>query len=233
MKKTFFSCLLLAALTVTGNAQVKIDAGYATDFTIAGTARAEDSAYLGITGVKNIADGLNAYGFNYLVPGNFSSADDSALDASQNHAGLGLAYDVSSLGAFSFTLDGQAVYHVVNGPLGDSFQYSLGATFDSLPVLGEVSDLTIAYIDDVDLDINGVQVELSRKYNVWDSLSVTPAIGHYAMNDYDATYAGATLTYEAKDWKPYVNLRYLDNDADGLLAVDSDTQISAGIKFNF
>ena len=233
MKKTFFSCLLLAALTVTGNAQVKIDAGYATDFTIAGTARAEDSAYLGITGVKNIAEGLNAYGFNYLVPGNFSRADDSALDASQNHAGLGLAYDVNSLGAFSFTLDGQAVYHVVNGPLGDSFQYSLGATFDSLPVLGEVSDLTIAFIDDVDLDINGVQVELSRKYNVWETLSITPAIGHYAMNDYDATYAGATLTYEATDWKPYVNLRYLDNDADGLLAVDSDTQISAGIKFNF
>lgn len=233
MKKTFFSLFLLAALTITGNAQVKVDVGYASDFTIAGTARAEDSAYLGITGVKNISEGLNAYGFNYLVPGNFSSADDSALDASQNHAGLGLAYDVSSLGAYSFTLDAQAVYHVVNGPLGDSFQYSLGATFDSLPVLSEVADLTVAYVDDVDLDINGVQVELSRKFSVLDTLSLKPAVGHFAMNDYDATYAGATLTYEAADWKPYVNLRYLDNDADGLLAVDSDTQISAGIKFSF
>ena len=57
MKKTFFSCLLLAALTVTGNAQVKIDAGYATDFTIAGTARAEDSAYLGIQVSRTLLKG--------------------------------------------------------------------------------------------------------------------------------------------------------------------------------
>ena len=87
------------------------------------------------------------------------------------------------MGSYAFTLDTQAVYHLVNGALGDSFQYSVGATFSKLPVLGQVADLTLAYVDDVDLDLNGVQVELSRSYSVIDNVSITPKVGAYFIDE--------------------------------------------------
>jgi hypothetical protein len=239
MKKTIFSLILLAALTINGNAQVSVDAGYTSDFTIAGTARAEDSAYLGITGIKEIKAGLHAYAFNYFVPGNgWSGTKDGALDASQNHAGAGLAKKVDSvagkaLGAFAFTADAQAVYHLVNGPLGDSFQYSLGLTFDSLPVLGQVADLSVTYMNDVDLAMDGFQFELSRSYSVIENVSVTPKVGAVFLDDNESLYAGAKVSYDKYGIKPYVGVRYMDNDFGGILAVEDDVQWSLGAKYSF
>ena len=239
MKKTLFSLILLAALTINGNAQVKVDAGYTSDFTILGTARAKDSAYFGITGVKEIKEGLHGYAFNYFVPGNtWSGADNNILDASQNHAGVGLVYEVDSiagksLGNYAFTLDTQAVYHLVNGALGDSFQYSVGGTFSKLPVLGQVADLTLAYVDDVDLDLNGVQVELSRSYSVIDNVSITPKVGTYFIDDNESLYAGARVSYDKYAIKPYAGVRYMDNDFGGILAVEDDVQWTLGAKLSF
>ena len=239
MKKTLFSIILLAALTINGNAQVSVDAGYTSDFTIAGTARAEDTAYLGITGIKEIKAGLHAYAFNYFVPGNsWSGANDGALDASQNHAGVGLAKKVDtiagkSLGAFAFNADAQAVYHLVNGPLGDSFQYSLGLTFDSLPVLGQVADLSVSYIDDVDLQLDGFQVELSRSYSVIENVSITPKVGVVFLDDNESLYAGARVSYDKYGIKPYAGVRYMDNDFGGILAVEDDVQWTLGAKYSF
>jgi len=238
MKKLIFS-VMLAALTINSNAQVSVDAGYTSDFTIAGTARAEDTAFLGVTAIKELRAGLHGYAFNYFVPGNgWSGAKNSALDASQNHAGVGLAYNVDtiagkSLGAFAFNADAQAVYHLVNGPLGDSFQYSLGLTFSKLPVLGQVADLTVAYINDVDLALDAFQFELSRSYSVIENVSVTPKVGAIFFDNNESFYAGANVSYDKYGIKPYVGVRYMDNDFGGILAVEDDVQWTLGAKYSF
>ena len=69
MKKLIFS-VMLAAVTSAGNAQVSVDAGYTSDFTIAGTARAKNTAVIGVQGVKDLGKGFTLYGFNYFLPTN-------------------------------------------------------------------------------------------------------------------------------------------------------------------
>ena len=251
MKKLIFS-VMLAAVTSAGNAQVSVDAGYTSDFTIAGTARAKNTAVIGVQGVKDLGKGFTLYGFNYFLPtndGRSKSYTDhpgsghqhvdgvkNALEtSSQNHFGVGLAYDVNQLGAFSFTADVQAVYHLVNGPLQDSFQYGIGATFAKLPVLSKVADLSVYYFEDVDLDINGFQIGLSRTYNdvVVENISVTPKLGVYLFDSFDAYYASAKVTYNKYAFKPYAQVAYFDNDLTGDLALKNDVQYTVGFNYSF
>ena len=251
MKKLIFS-VMLAAVTSAGNAQVSVDAGYTSDFTIMGTARAKDTAVIGVQGVKDLGKGFTLYGFNYFLPTNDGRSKSysphagsghkhvngvkNALEtSSQNHFGVGLAYDVNELGAFSFTADVQAVYHLVNGPLQDSFQYGVGATFANLPVLSEVADLSIYYMEDIDLDINGFHIGLSRVFDnvLIDNVSVTPKLGAYLFDSFDAYYASAKVGYNKYAIKPYVEVAYFDNDATGDFALESDVQFTIGANYSF
>lgn len=251
MKKLIFS-VMLAAFTSAGNAQVNVDAGYTSDFTIFGTARAKDTAYVGITGLKDLGKGLTLYGFNYFLPTNDGRSKSytnqpglggqrvdgvkNALEtSSQNHFGVGLAYDVNTLGDFSFTADAQAVYHLVNGPLQDSFQYGVGVTFDKLPFLSKVADLSVYYFEDIDLDIDGFQIGLSRTYNdvIAENISVTPKLGAYLFDSFDAYYASAKVAYNKYTLKPYAEVAYFDNDLTGDFALEDDVQYSVGLNYSF
>jgi len=251
MKKLIFS-VLLAAVTTAGNAQVSVDAGYTSDFTIAGTARAKDTAVIGITGAKALGKGFTLYGFNYFLPtndGRSKSYTDhvgsghqhvdgvkNALEtSSQNHFGVGLAYDVNSLGDFSFTADVQAVYHLVNGPLQDSFQYGIGATFDSLPLISKVASVSVYYMEDIDLEMDGFQIGLSRVFEnvLVDNVNLTPKAGVYLFDSFDAYYASLRADYTKYAIRPYVQVSYFDNDLTGDLALDNDVQYTVGLNYSF
>lgn len=225
MKKLLFSLILLAVCT-TSNAQVNVEAGYASDFTVRGTSRAVNTSVVGITGVKDVADSTYVYGFNYFTPTKRNSA--------QNHSGLGMSY-YADFDEWSFVADVQGNYHLTQTAIGNSIEFGGGVTFYKLPYISKFADISIYYWDDIDLDNRGVEFRIGKRFAdvLIDNVNITPNASVYVFNNYTAYSAKVKIDYSKYVIRPFVELSFIDNDAAGSYALDNDYQAYAGFKYKF
>ena len=227
MKKTLlFSIMMAAGITMqntnAGDLSVVGEVQYATEHHVRGLNYSDDALGICVVGGLNL-DWAYAFGGVHNVP-RLGGGD------SVNHTVLGLRRGVDA-GAFSFEASVELQHH---SAVTDSTEYGVGVTFESLPVVGKWADVGLTLWDNNDLDYQGVTVDITGKSIdlLGDWLSLTPYVEIGAMDNYDYYKLGSTFNFDWEDWRPYVNVYYLNSD-DSPFGDEDGWSVGVGVRYSF